>query len=184
MGRGRKKSQEIKEEATYSTVPEADEIVKQLCQRYPEILWACNPNEIQVYGIDNKERPASSDVLAKIRKVTGVMAAVLNNNNIKLKYLIELYHQDFANWSNVTKKWIIFHELLHILNPEDSKLRKHNVQDFGIVVDKIGWGSYESENLPDLLGDKKIEFDPAEIAKLHSEGIEKKEEEDGPVPPE
>lgn len=77
MGRGRKKSVEPKEEATYSLVQEGNEIIKKLCEKYPDILWACDPKCIQVYGIDNKEKPVSNSTLAKIRSVSGVFKAVL-----------------------------------------------------------------------------------------------------------
>ena len=169
MPRGRKKSTEAKEpkeEKSYSVVEEGNTIIEKLCEKYPEILWACEPKSIEVYGCDNAERPASSDTLAKIRPVTGVFKSVLAKHNIKLKYVIEIFWSDWQEWSLHEKQWIIFHEILHILDPEAKKMRKHNIEDFDLILDVIGLTGYK-EGAPNLLGDKPIEFNKAIVARMH-----------------
>jgi predicted metallopeptidase len=179
MARGRKKSAEPKEEKSFSVVEEGEVIVKKLCEKYPEILWAVENQCVGVYGCDNQEN--SSDTQAKIRKVGGVLKAVLEKNNIPLKYIIELYWSDYREWSMRTKEWILFHELLHILDPEAKGLRKHNIEDFSLTLDVVGIGGYKQDNLPDLLGDKPVEFDKALIAKM-MKPTEDKKEDDAPTP--
>jgi len=182
MPRGRKKSVEPKEETTYSEVPEANEIIKKLCEKYPDILWAVGePNSIQVYGIDNKEKPESSDVLAKIRPISGVFKAIFEKNNIPIKHIVEVYWNDYREWSLYKKQWILFHECLHVCDPESKKMRKHNIEDFSIIIDKIGISQYTEDGLVDLLGDKPVEFDKKIVAQMMKP--EDKVEDDTPTPP-
>ena len=179
----RKKNVEPKEEASYSEVPEANEIIKKLVEKYPDILWAIgDPKTIQVYGVDNKEKPASSDTLAKIRPVTGVMKAVLEKNNINLKHIIEVYWSDYREWSLYKKQWVLFHECLHVCDPESKKMRKHNIEDFSLIIDKIGISQYNSDSLVNLLGEKPVEFDKRIVATMMKPDQPK--EDDAPTPPE
>lgn len=180
MPRGRKKSQEPKEEKSYSVCEEGNAMIKALCEKYPKILWACNPSAIQIYGVDNAERPKSSDVMAKIRVVNGVLKAVLENNKINLNHIIEMYWSDWNEWSANTKQFIVFHELLHIIDPDGKKLRKHNIEDFDLILDVIGIQGYD-EGVPNLLGDQPVEFKEALIAKLQKLDSEV---DDTPTPPE
>jgi len=182
MPRGRKKSAEPKEEKSYSSVEEGDVIVKKLCEKYPEILWAVEPQSVGVYGCDNQEAPTNCNAMAKIRKVNGVLKAILEKNNIPLKYIIELYWSDFREWSMRTKQWVLFHELCHILDPDAKGLRKHNIEDFSLTLDVVGIGGYKQDNLPDLLGDKPVEFDKKIVAAMMKPDQPK--EDDAPTPPE
>jgi predicted metallopeptidase len=179
---GRKKNLEPKEEKSFSVVEEGEEIVKKLCEKYPEVLWAVEPQSVGVYGCDNQEAPASCNTLAKIRKVNGVLKAVLEKNNIPLKYIIELYWSDWREWGMPTKQWILFHELCHILDPDAKGLRKHNIEDFSLTLDIVGINGYKQENLPNLLGDKPVEFDKRIVAAMMKPVEDKAEE--APTPPE
>lgn len=181
MPRGRKKSIEPKEEKTYSVIEEAENIVKKLCEKYPEILWAVNPNEVGVFGVENAERPASSDTLAKIRAVSGIYKALLEKNNVNVKYLIEVYWSDWNEWKINKKQWIVFHELLHIPGPDKKGLIKHDIQDFALAVDVVGVDGYEDESLPDLFGDTPVKFRKELMLRMHKPEGEKEEE--IPTPP-
>ena len=183
MPRGRKKSTEPKEEKSFSVCEEGNAIIKSLCEKYPKILWACDPSSIQVYGVDNAERPASSDVMAKIRVVNGVLKAVLENNKINLTHIIEMYWSDWHEWPVNTRQFIIFHELLHVIDPESKKLRRHNIEDFDLILDVIGINGY-GEGVPNLLGDEPVEFKSELIAKLQKPDGESVDEDNTPTPPE
>ena len=182
MPRGRKKNNEIKEEKSFSVVEEGQAIVEKLCEKYPEILWAVEPQTVGIYGCDNQEAPTNCKALAKIRKVSGVLKAVLEKHNINLKYIIELYWSDWREWSLKTKQWIIFHELCHILDPDAKGLRKHNVEDFSLTLDIVGIDGYQQDNIPDLLGEKPVEFRKEIVAQMMKP--EETKEDDAPTPPE
>ena len=52
---------------------------------------------------------------------------------------------------------VIFHELTHI-DSEVGKTVKHDIEDFRIMVDKLGVDWFNDPELPNLLT-KKVEFD-------------------------
>lgn len=182
MPRGRKKSKEPKEEKSYSVVEEANVIVEKLTEKYPDVLWAVNPTEVAIFGVDNVERPSGSSTLAKIRKVTGIYKALLSQHNVKTKYLIELFWSDWNQWCLHTKQWIVFHELLHVPGPGKEGLIKHDIQDFALAVDVVGVDGYGKADLPNLLGDKPVEFRKELLEKMIKHEV--KEEDATPTPPE
>jgi len=182
MPRGRKKSAEPKEEKTFAIVPEAEVIITKLCEKYPKLLWGVDPKKIGVYGCDNQDKPESNKTLAKIRKVSGVMQAVFDKHNISIQYIIELYWSDWNRFNAQQKSWVMLHEILHILDPDAKSLRKHNVEDFAVIVDKIGF-DYEQPGLPDLLGDTPVTFNETLIAQMQKPDEEVLEE-NAPTPPE
>lgn len=144
-------------EKVYSRVTEAEEIVKSLCKKYPEVLWCVsNPEIVAVMGIENKERSEKNKTLAKIKPIKGSEKAILQINNIPVRYIIEIYWSDFREWKERKKQWIIFHELLHI-HHEIGKTIKHDSEDFKLLLDKVGVNWVNSETLPDLINDK-VEF--------------------------
>jgi hypothetical protein len=146
-------------EKLYSRVAEAEEIVKTLCEKYPDVLWCVRPQMVAVYGIENKERSEKCKVLAKIKAVKGVEKAIMKDNNIPVRYAIDLYWSDWREWKEPKRQWIIFHELLHI-HSEVGKAIKHDCEDFRIILDKIGVMGYDSEELPNLIiNDVKFNLD-------------------------
>jgi predicted metallopeptidase len=144
------------QEKLYEKVPEAETIVTNLAAKYTDVLWAVRPNMIEVLGITNKERPKSSNKLAAISPLKGATKALMQINNVNTRYLIELYYSDWNDWSMAQKVAVIFHELVHIAD-EVGKTVKHDVEDFRIMVDKLGVEWFHDPDLPNLL-DKKIEF--------------------------
>ena len=137
-------------EKVYSRVTEAEEMVKSLCKKYPDVLWCVRPEMVAVYGIENKERPENCKVLAKIKPVKGVEKAIMQDNNIPIRYTVDLFWSDWREWKEAKRQWIIFHELLHI-HSEISKTIPHDIMDFRIILDRIGVFGYDSETLPNLL---------------------------------
>ena len=164
-------------EKTYSQITEAELIIKELCTKYKDVLWAVNPETVVALGIDNKKRGKKNKTLAKIIPIKGVEKVIMNINKIKVQYAIEAYWDDWNKWSDQLKQWIVFHELLHI-SSEEGKTVKHDVIDFRIIVDKIGvdWSS-PNKSLPNLLKDN-VEFNK-DLIPSTVEAIEAQEDEDG-----
>lgn len=144
-------------EKTYSRVTEAEEIIKKLCEKQPDVLWCVRPDMVAVLGIENKQRPEKNKVLAKIKPVKGCEKAILQINNIPIRYVIEIFYSDWNEWKERKRQWILFHELLHI-HSEIGKTIKHDIADFKILVDKAGVNWLESDKLPDLVNDD-VKFD-------------------------
>ena len=143
-------------EKQYSRVTEAEEIIVKLCEKQPDVLWTVKPNTVAVLGIENKERNEKNKILAKIKPIKGCEKAILQDNNIATRYIIEIYWSDYREWSEKKKQWVLFHELLHI-HQDIGKSIKHDCEDFKIILDKVGVNWVDSDNLPNLIDDD-IEF--------------------------
>jgi len=137
-------------EKVYSRVTEAEDMIKALCEKYPKVLWTVRPQMVAVYGIENKERSESNSVLAKIKPIKGIEKTIMQDNNISIRWIIDLFWSDWREWNEAKRQWVLFHELLHI-HSEVGKSVKHDLETFRIIVDKIGVLEYNSENLPNLL---------------------------------
>jgi len=160
-------------EKVYSRVKEAEEMVKQLCEKQPDVLWCVRPQMIAVYGIENKERSEKNTTLAKIKPVKGCEKAVLQDNNIPVRYILEIYWSDWKEWDEKKRQWILLHELLHI-HSEVGKTIKHDCEDFKLVLDKVGVNWVNSKDLPNLiLEDVKFNL---ELRPSMEEELEEKDE--------
>ena len=145
------------QEKIYEEVTEARKIVQDLCSEYPDEMWAIRPDTIITLGVSNKERPKGSTKLASIRPLKGATKALMQINNVGVRYLIELYWSDWNKWTEAQKNAVIFHELLHVDN-EIGKTVKHDIEDFRMMVDKLGVDWFNDTDLPNLLLNK-VEFD-------------------------
>ena len=146
-------------EKVYDRSTEAEEIIKKLCDKCSDVLWAVRPNTIVVLGVSNKERPKSCDKLAVIKPIKGSFKSLVQIYNIDARYIIEFYFSDWNAWNEAQKVGVIFHELLHVAS-ELGKTVKHDLQDFKIMVDKLGVDWIKNPNLPNILT-TKIDFNLA-----------------------
>lgn len=135
----------------YDRVPEAEDIIKELCEKYDKVLWAVRPEIITVMGITNKDRGKATKVDARIKSMTGVQKEILKINDINVRYVIELYWSDWNKWDTPKKQWVLLDQLLAV-SPEVEKLNKPDIKDFKIVVDVVGvsWAD-EDVKLPNLI---------------------------------
>jgi len=154
MPRGRKKKED-KEEKSYSVCEEAEVLIKDLTEHYPDILWSVTPGQVSVFGVDNAERPASCQVLAKIRVINGVHKALLEKYNVGVKYLIEMYWSDWNEWKTSIKLAIISKHLFEI-TPDVEKKNAPDCKGFKILYDVLGinWEKSDGNGIPNLLTDE------------------------------
>ena len=155
-------------EKIYEEVAEGKEICEKLCQKYPAELWAVRTEIVTVLGVKNKERPEKSTKLAVCIPIKGIHKSLMQLNNINTRYVIELYWSDWNKWNQAQKTALIFHELLHI-DHEIGKTVKHDVEDFRLMVDKLGVDWFNDSKLPNLLDDK-VEFDLSMRANVPEDG--------------
>lgn len=158
---------EIREEKEYAVLQDAHDTIVKLKERYPKILWPIIPEQIVVLGITNKERPKKMKKLAQIHKLTPQLRAILSTLRSGIKYYIEIYCSDWTTWSNPRRQWIIFHELIHVPGPDEKSLIKHDVEDFGLIIDAIGIDWFNRESLPDLIDGEEYPFKESLSVRLH-----------------
>ena len=133
----------------YARITEAETMIGQLSNAYPDVLWRVRPASVTVMGIDNSKRSEKNSTLAKTKLVKGVEKAIMELNNIKVQYVIELYCDDWTKWSTPQQQWIIFHELLHV-HEDGDKLVKHDCEDFNVLLDAAGLNWVSNKSLPDI----------------------------------
>jgi len=155
-------------EKTYEEVSEGMEICKKLCEMYPSELWAVRPEIVTVLGVSNKDKSEKNKKLAVCIPIKGVNKSLMQLNSINTRYVIELYWSDWNKWTKAQKVAIMFHELLHIDN-EIGKTVKHDVEDFRLMVDKLGVDWFDEEDLPNLL-ENKVKFNLAMRANVPEDG--------------
>lgn len=155
-----------KEDKKYSPVEEAQDIIISLVQQYPEELWPVKPAEVIVMGVTNKSRPPSQRALARIHMISPLFRSVFEKYGIPLKFLIELYFSDWAQWNIERKQWILLHELMHIAPPDSKGLTPHDTEDFSPLIAAAGVRWWESSNLPNLIA-SKFPFDKGMFNALH-----------------
>ena len=149
----------VKKEKEYARVPAAEEIIKELCKKYPDALWAVKPENVAVLGVDNVEKPEKNKVLAKIKAIRGSDKALLKLYNVPVRYVITLYCSDWNKWTENLKQWVMFHELLHI-TAEVGSVVKHDCEDFMLILDAAGVNWSNRTDLPSLLNsDVKFNLD-------------------------
>jgi len=140
-------------EKIYSTIPEAETVIKELCEKYPDELWQVRPDMVSVLAVENKKRPEKSDTLARVVPIKGVEKALMQINNVNTRYVIELYWSDWNEWGQNLRQWIMFHELLHICK-DIGKTVKHDCEDFRMIIDKAGVDWVNRKDLPNMLLEK------------------------------
>lgn len=142
----------------YSRIPEAEDMVKELCKKYPDVLWAVKPEIVNVLGVENKKRGKATKDLARIKVINGVQRAILKINDIGIRYAIELFWADWNEWTPERKQWVIMDMLIGI-TAEADKLHKNDIRDYKIIVDAAGvnWADDDAK-LPNLLS-SDVKFD-------------------------
>jgi len=157
-----------KQEKVWERVKEAEEMIEKLCKMYPDELWAVRPNTITVFGVTNKDKPKNNKVLATIKPIKGSYKTLIQSHKIEARYIIEVYFSEYNAWSEAQKAAVLFHELLHV-DAELGCTVKHDIEDFGLMLDKLGVGYIRNKNLPNLLKEK-IKFDLALRANVPEDG--------------
>jgi predicted metallopeptidase len=157
------------EEKEYDLLVEGNQMVAALCQKYPKILWAVNPEHVIVLGITNKERPKKMKKLATIHRISAAMKTIIRALGRKeVKYYVEVYCSDYSRWSNPRRQWVLFHELVHIPSPVDNGgLLQHDCQDWNGLIDFCGIDWWNKESLPDMLAGEALPLREELFTRLH-----------------
>lgn len=139
----------MKEEKIYERVESAEQTIKALCEKYPEILWRIRDGKIAVLGITNKDRSEKSKTLFKVNPVKGAQKALNIIYHVPISYIIEIFWSDWNVWDANFREWIVLKALLTI-SEEDGKTIKPDCSDFRIILDIVGVDWEKSTTLPSL----------------------------------
>lgn len=167
-----------KEARTYARVKDAEDLIKQMTEKYPELFWEVRPEQIAVMGVDNIQRGEKAikknPAYAKLMTVKGAEKAIFETNNIPIRYIVEVYWAEWNMWGAKFRQWALANSILAISHVEEKK-NKLDCVGFKVLLDVSGvnW-EREPDNLPNLLADD-VEFNLDLRPGLNDDG----EEEDG-----
>lgn len=137
------------EEKIYQRMDSAEKMIKDLCEKYPEILWRVRPAKVTVLGITNKDRSKKSKEYFKVSPVKGVQKALNIIYNVPISFIVEVFWSDWNSWSLSLQEWVIFKALLCV-GEEDGKVVKPDCREFRIILDIVGVDWEKKDNLPSL----------------------------------
>jgi len=142
-------------ETHYSRINVAEDMIEALCDKYPDVFWAVKPNMVIVMGIDNKTRSEAQKKKApyfmKLKAIKGAEKALLIDNNIPSRYIIEAYWDEWNDWKECRKQVMLSNELLKI-TADVGKTNSYDCSGFKILMDTFGvnWNDND-EDLKDML---------------------------------
>jgi len=147
----------------YSRVKEANEVIEKLCEKHADAFWCIKPDSIAVMGIDNVERSekaiAKVPVWSKMRNVKGVEQAIFKENNIRERFIIEVFWAEWNEWRDSIKAAVLARHLFEI-TPDCEVKNSPDCVGFNILYKALGvnWERDNGQNIPNLLT-SDIEFD-------------------------
>jgi len=130
--------------------PEAKELVEKIIEKFPAHFSDIDPNHISCVMCVGGKPPNGGRTLAKIYVIPERIRCAAGT---PYRYVLEVYDGNWLDLNDNQKQVVIFHELMHI-DPESDppKLRKHDVEDFRILLES--WGiDYINNGAPQLLSD-------------------------------
>ena len=146
-----------KETRHYDRCKEAEELIKLLCDKYPDLFWTVRPEQIAVMAIDNQERGEKAikknPNYAKLRPVKGAEKAIFESNNIPIRQIIELYYSDYNTWNAAYKQAVLASIILGV-SAEEEKTVKKDLVGYKVLTEALGvnWDR-EPDNIPNMLKD-------------------------------
>jgi hypothetical protein len=158
---------------SYSASPELEECARRLRERYWLYLGHVDINNIYFAEIEG-EKPKKSGVLT----LSGVSAPwvktlLASYGNSRL-YCMSVWSDEWKGMATQMREWLIFDALFAIDPVSDGKVRKPDVQEWGVLVEYLGPYWRKRQDLPSLLGGTEpLPIPPPQI--LEDEGSTLKE---------
>jgi len=144
-----------KTESHYSRITEAEDTIQKLCDKYADVFWTVKPDMIIVMGIDNKTRSEAQKkkvpYFMKLKAIKGSEKALLIDNNIPSRYIIETYWDEWNDWKESRKQIMLANELLKV-TVDVGKTNSYDCAGFKILISEFGvnWSTSDS-SLKDML---------------------------------
>lgn len=139
-----------KQEPVWEFSSEADALVKQICETYPEKFGHLDLNLIGCCAIANKEPPESQDWDCKISGVTEPELLFS-----KKTYVLHFFKCTWEKYEPKQRVLMLFRQLVRIPDEFDGSLLKEDLKDCRCLVKAFGLGYMDNPNVPNLLDVKQ-----------------------------
>lgn len=148
----------MRKDNEYVRLVNEEEVCLKLAEKYPNQLCKLHKNDVLVFEWKT-QRPQR--YWAKICRISGIFKALMKSINVDAKYIIQIPSSSWEQLDKTSRQWVLFHELMHIhFDPEKQKFQliQHDIQDFKVVLEKIGLNGYKSVDLKPLLDAESVVF--------------------------
>lgn len=136
----------------YGQIPEADELVLKLVQKYPDKFGHIDPSLVGCIVVTGKNKPESQDWDVKIHGIKAPLTIFSSK-----VYVFEFYKQTWENYSPVQRQYMLFKSMVRIKDSFDGSLDKEDLKDCRCLVKKFGVAYMDKADLPDLI-DSKVDL--------------------------
>jgi hypothetical protein len=123
---------------------EYKDIAQRLIDKYPENFGNFDINQMLFL----KENSKSPKKYAEIKKVTAPYTFMTS-----IKFIITVYEPCVCAMNDAQIHLLIMHELMHI-DEDFNKLKKHDLEDFKVLIAKYGAAWDIDPNLEDILDEE------------------------------
>ncbi|MFW6007754.1 MAG: putative metallopeptidase [archaeon] len=124
-----------------SQTPEFKNIAEKLIEKFPIAFGHIDIDKVLFL----KETEKTPKKYADVRSIKEPYTFMT-----EYKFIIRFYEQVMAGMTDAQKTMTVYHELLHI-DPDFTKIKKHNIEDFRELVSKYGVNWDIDPNLPNIL---------------------------------
>lgn len=123
---------------------EYKDIAKRIIDKYPTNFGNFDINKILFL----KETTKSPKKYADVRKVQSPYTFMTS-----MKFIITVYEPCIVQMNEAQLHLLMLHELMHI-DDDFEKLKKHDLEDFKVIISKYGATWDIDPNLPDILDEE------------------------------
>jgi Putative phage metallopeptidase len=134
------------EAPVFSQMPDADEVVLKLVQKYPEKFGHIDPTLVGCVAVTGKNKPEGQEWDIKVHGIK----APLSIFSSKI-YVLEFFMTTWENYTPVQRQYMIFKTLVRIKDTFDGALDKEDLKDCRCLVKKFGVSYMDKPDLPDLI---------------------------------
>jgi predicted metallopeptidase len=148
----------MRKDNEYVRLTREEDICLKLAERYSTLLCPIHKNDILVFEWKTQR---SQRYWAKICRISGIFKALIKSLDVDAKFIIQIPTSSWEQLTDIQRQWVLFHELMHInFDPEKQKYKliQHNIQDFRVILNKIGLDGYKSNTLTSMLDKDPISF--------------------------
>lgn len=135
-----------KVEPKYEKLTEMDEIILKLKDKYPNVFFEVNPDEVNSYCLVNKVRPDKKAEEVVINGASGVFGIIS-----PIKYILTVYASDWNHWNEAKKAIQVAKAIKRISLDGNGKLTRYDEMNHRCFLDTFGVGYEGKSGLQNIL---------------------------------
>jgi len=141
----------------YEHLEEFDTIAAKVVEKYPEVFYGVNLDEIRCVSVVNKDRPEKQDKLWEVMPVKMPIKM-----DCKYGWYISIYSSDWHKLVEKHKKLLVASALCSIPTDDNAegKTKPPDYKDYAVMLRTFGVDYLDKDDVPDIL-DEDIQWQSA-----------------------